>query len=79
MSRPAPRLRRAFNLIGLTVGAGATNAMLLPIVLGFQYWLARTALPEVLRLKGAYAAVVAAAFLLTSGIAVYTALVGILS
>jgi Mn2+/Fe2+ NRAMP family transporter len=67
------------NLIDLTIAAGVLNAVLLPIVLGFLYWLGCTALPEALRLKGAYAAVVAAAFLLTSGVALYTGLVGALS
>ncbi len=67
------------NLIDLTVAAGVINAVLLPIVLGFLYWLGRTALPEELRLENAYAAVVAAAFLLTSSTALYAGLVGALS
>ena len=67
------------NLIDLTVAAGTTNAILLPIVLGFLYWLGRTALPEALRLKGIYAAIVAVVFVLTSGIALYAGLAGVLS
>jgi hypothetical protein len=40
------------------------------VVLGFLYRLARTALPEPLRLRGGYAAVVAVAFLVVSGVGV---------
>lgn len=67
------------NLVALTVAAGVANALLLPIVLGFLYWLGRTTLPQALRLRGAYGAMVAAGFLLVSGIALYTGLVGALS
>jgi hypothetical protein len=56
--------------------AGVVNALLLPIVLGFLFWLGRTALPQALRLPGAYAFVVAVAFLLISGVAVYAGVVG---
>jgi Mn2+/Fe2+ NRAMP family transporter len=72
----AASVSSGINLIDLAVGAGVINALLLPIVLGFLYFLGRTALPEVLCLKGIYAAVVAIAFLLISGVGLYTGLVG---
>ena len=61
------------NLVSLSVGVQVMNAMLLPIVLGFLYLLARR-LPAPYRLQGAYAAVVgvviagAVAFGLYSGV-----------
>jgi Mn2+/Fe2+ NRAMP family transporter len=66
------------NLIDITLAAGVVNALLLPVMLGFLYWLGRTALPPPLRLHGAYAVVVAAAFLLTGGVALYAGLLGAL-
>jgi Mn2+/Fe2+ NRAMP family transporter len=65
------------NLIALSVGVQVLNALLLPVVLGFLYALANRALPEPYRLKGFYAVVVGAVMLVTSGFAVYAALVGI--
>jgi NRAMP (natural resistance-associated macrophage protein)-like metal ion transporter len=47
------------NLVNLSVAVEVMNAILLPIVLGFLYLLARKALPEKYRLKGIYAWVVA--------------------
>jgi Mn2+/Fe2+ NRAMP family transporter len=44
-----------FNLVNLSVGVNVMNALLLPIVLGFLYLLARKALPEKYRLSGKYA------------------------
>lgn len=67
------------NLIDLTVGVGVINALLLPIVLGFLYWLGRTALPDALRLKGISAAMIAVAFVVISGMALYAGLIGCLS
>ncbi|HEV2187694.1 MAG TPA: divalent metal cation transporter [Stellaceae bacterium] len=67
------------NLIDLTIVAGVINAALLPIVLSFLYWLGRAELPEALRLRGAYAVLVAAAFLLLGGVAVFSGLVGALT
>jgi Mn2+/Fe2+ NRAMP family transporter len=67
------------NLIDLTIAAGVLNAILLPIVLGFLYWLGRMELPEALRLRGAYAVLVAAAFLLLSGVALLSGFVGALT
>ena len=58
------------DLVSLSIAAGVLNALLLPVVLGFLYRLARTALPEPLRLRGGYAAVVAVAFLVVSGVGV---------
>ena len=47
------------NLVALSVGVQVMNALLLPIVLGFLFLLARR-LPGPYRLRGAYAAVVGA-------------------
>lgn len=66
------------NLISLAVGAGVLNALVLPLVLVFLYRLARTALPEPLRLRGAYAVLVALAFLITGGVGLYAAIAGLL-
>ncbi|MFI4981385.1 MAG: NRAMP family divalent metal transporter [Nevskiales bacterium] len=65
------------NLIRLSIAMGVVNALLLPIALGFLFRLARTRLPEKLRLKGAYAATVAAVFFCAAATAVYAALSGI--
>lgn len=43
------------NLIALSVAVEVMNALLLPIVLGFLFLLARKALPEPYRLRGSYA------------------------
>jgi Mn2+/Fe2+ NRAMP family transporter len=64
------------DLIRLSIAAGVLNALLLPVVLGFLYRLARMALPEPLRLRGAYAAVVAVAFLVVSGVGLYAGIGG---
>jgi Mn2+/Fe2+ NRAMP family transporter len=60
------------NLVRLAIAAGVMNALLLPLVLFFFYRLARTVLPEPLRLRGAYAALVALAFLITAFIGLGT-------
>jgi Mn2+/Fe2+ NRAMP family transporter len=65
------------NLVSLSVGVQVMNALLLPIVLGFLYLLARR-LPEPHRLKGGYAIVVALAILLSAGFGVYAGIAGIL-
>ncbi|MFI4981233.1 MAG: divalent metal cation transporter, partial [Nevskiales bacterium] len=65
------------NLIRLSIAMGVVNALLLPIALGFLYQLARTRLPEPMRLKGAYAATVGAIFFCAAATAVYAALAGI--
>ena len=65
------------NLVSLSVGVQVMNALLLPIVLGFLYLLARR-LPEPYRLKGSYAVIVALVILLAAGFGVYAGLTGIL-
>lgn len=64
------------NLVSLSVGVQVMNSLLLPIVLGFLYLLARR-LPEPYRLTGGYAVVVALVILLSAGIGVYAGLSGI--
>jgi len=65
------------NLVTLSVGVQVMNALLLPIVLGFLYLLARR-LPEPYRLSGAYAVVVALIIILAAGFGVYAGLSGVL-
>ena len=65
------------NLVSLSVAAGVVNAVLMPIVLGVLYVLARRELPEALRLRGAYALLVAAAFLIVGGVGLYAGLTGL--
>jgi len=65
------------NLVTLSVGVQVMNALLLPIVLGFLYLLARR-LPEPYRLSGFYAVVVALVVLLAAGFGVYAGLSGVL-
>jgi Mn2+/Fe2+ NRAMP family transporter len=64
------------NLVALSVGVQVMNALLLPIVLGFLYLLARH-LPPPYRLHGAYELVVALTIVATAGLGVYAALVGL--
>ncbi|MFI4889663.1 MAG: NRAMP family divalent metal transporter [Steroidobacterales bacterium] len=64
------------NLISLSVGVQVMNALLLPLVLGFLYLLARR-LPLPHRLKGSYAMIVLITILVTAGFGVYAALAGI--
>jgi Mn2+/Fe2+ NRAMP family transporter len=66
------------NLVSLTIGAGVLNALLLPLVLGFLYCLARGAAMGPLRLQGGYAVLVALAFLATSLTCLYAGLAGLL-
>jgi len=65
------------DLVSLSIAAGVLNALPPPLVLGFLYRLARTALPEPLRLRGVYAAVVALAFLIISGVGLYAGIAGL--
>ena len=60
------------NLVKLSVGVEVMNALLLPIVLGFLYLLARKALPDAYRLKGSYG-------LLTGVILAVTSLFGLVA
>ena len=64
------------NLVTLSVGVQVMNALLLPIVLGFLYLLARR-LPEPYRLKGIYAWIVAAIIAVTVGLGVYSGIAGL--
>jgi Mn2+/Fe2+ NRAMP family transporter len=66
------------NLVSLAVGAQVMNALLLPIVLGFLYLLARK-LPQPYRLQGAYAAVSGAIILATVVFGVYSGISGLWS
>ncbi|MDP9109455.1 MAG: divalent metal cation transporter [Pseudomonadota bacterium] len=65
------------NLVSLSVGVQVMNALLLPIVLGFLYLLARR-LPQPYRLQGVYAAVVLGVILLAAGFGVYAGISGLL-
>jgi Mn2+/Fe2+ NRAMP family transporter len=67
-----------FDLVRLSIAAGVLNAWLLPAILGFLYQLARTALPEPMRLAGAYGAIVAGAFLLVAAIGICAAIAGLM-
>jgi Mn2+/Fe2+ NRAMP family transporter len=64
------------NLVALSVGVQVMNALLLPVVLGFLFLLARK-LPMPHRLRGAYAAVVATIIAVTTLFGVYAALTGV--
>jgi len=64
------------NLIKLSVGVQVMNALLLPLVLGFLYLLARRLSPPH-RLSGRYAVIVAVTIALTAGFGVYAALAGV--
>ncbi len=65
------------NLISLGVAMEVMNAVLLPVVLGFLYLLARHALPGPLQLKGAYAVFVLFVIIVTGGFGLYAAINGI--
>ena len=65
------------NLVSLAVGVQVMNALLLPIVLGFLYLLARR-LPPAHRLKGFYAVVVAVTIAATVLFGLYSGIAGII-
>jgi Mn2+/Fe2+ NRAMP family transporter len=65
------------DLVSLSVGVQVMNALLLPVVLGFLYLLARR-LPEPHRLSGPYAFLVAITIAVTAGFGVYAGIAGIL-
>lgn len=65
-------------LVRLAVGVEVMNALLLPIVLGFLYMLARKALPAELRLRGWYAWVVGLTILATAGFGLFAGIAGAL-
>jgi len=65
------------NSVKLAISVNVMNALLLPIVLGFLYLLARKALPEPWRIKGWYAWLVGLIVLFTAGLGVYAGIMGI--
>lgn len=65
------------NLVNLSVAVEVMNALLLPIVLGFLFLLARRALPNQYRLKGWYAKVIGTILFLTSICGLVTGILGI--
>jgi Mn2+/Fe2+ NRAMP family transporter len=67
------------NLVKLSVGVEVMNALLLPVVLGLLYALARRALPRGNQLRGAYAVIVALTIALTAGLGVWGGLSGLLA
>jgi Mn2+/Fe2+ NRAMP family transporter len=64
------------DVVSLAVGVQVLNALLLPIVLGFLYLLARR-LPEPFRLSGAYHGLVAAVLAVTVLLGLYAGVAGI--
>jgi Mn2+/Fe2+ NRAMP family transporter len=64
------------NLISLGVGVQVMNALLLPVVLGFLFLLARR-LPEPYRLKGVYARVVGGVIGVTACLGMFAGIAGI--
>jgi Mn2+/Fe2+ NRAMP family transporter len=64
------------NLVSLSVGVQVMNALLLPIVLGFLYLLARR-LPPSHRPAGAYAVIVACIIAVAVTFAVYASFAGL--
>jgi Mn2+/Fe2+ NRAMP family transporter len=65
------------NLVNLSVGVEVMNALLLPIVLGFLFLLARKTLPEKYRLRGLYAWIVGIVLLITAVFGLYAGIAGI--
>jgi hypothetical protein len=64
------------NLITLSISIEVMNALLLPIVLGFLFVLARRALPEKFSLKGWYAFFVGFILSVTSVLGILGSLLG---
>jgi NRAMP (natural resistance-associated macrophage protein)-like metal ion transporter len=65
------------DLVQLSIGVEVMNSLLLPIVLGFLYLLARKSLPEPYRLKGLYAVVAATLIVATCLFGVISAISGV--
>jgi Mn2+/Fe2+ NRAMP family transporter len=65
------------NLVKLSVAVEVVNALLLPIVLGFLFALARKALPAEHSLKGWYAWLVGVVMAITAGFGVYAGIAGL--
>jgi Mn2+/Fe2+ NRAMP family transporter len=66
------------NLVDLAVAVGVLNALLLPVVLWFLYRTARSALPDDVRPRGAYAVAVAIVLALTAGLGIFAGVAGLL-
>ncbi len=64
------------NLVSLSVGVQVMNALLLPIVLGFLYLVARR-LPPPYRLQGAYAVLSGGIIMATAAFGVYSGVAGL--
>lgn len=64
------------NLVNLSVAVNVMNACLLPIVLGFLYFLARRTLPEKYRLKSSYAVIVAIVLGVTAAVGLFAGIYG---
>jgi len=62
----------------LSIAIGVVNALLLPIVLGLLYRLARTELTGALALRGPYALVLGLVFAATAAVALYSGIMGAL-
>jgi len=65
------------NLVKLSVGVEVINALLLPIVLGFLFLLARQALPPAYRLRGVYAWVAGLTMLVTASFGIFSGVAGL--
>lgn len=64
------------NLVKLTIDVEVMNALLLPIVLGFVFFLAIKTLPEPYRLKGWYAILVGTILSITCAFGLYAGITG---
>jgi Mn2+/Fe2+ NRAMP family transporter len=64
------------DLVKLSIGVQVMNALLLPVVLGFLYQLARRALSEPYRLKGIYAVAVAVIIVITAAFGLFAGVAG---
>jgi Mn2+/Fe2+ NRAMP family transporter len=67
------------DLVRLSVAVQVMNALLLPVVLGFLFMLARRALPAPFRLSGVYAKIVGSTIVITAGFGLYAGLWGALT
>ncbi|MDE2398765.1 MAG: divalent metal cation transporter, partial [Burkholderiales bacterium] len=66
------------NLVRLSIAVGVLNALLLPLVLGFLYRLARSEPDPPHRLRGRYALAVGAVFAITTAVGLYAGIAGTL-
>ena len=65
------------NLVNLSVGVNVMNALLLPIVLGFLFLLAKKALPKEYQLRGFYGWLVGIVLFVTALFGLYAGIIGI--